>query len=667
MYKKQFVYLILMFAFASAFVLGNAVFISAETVNVWDGTAANSFSSGSGTSDDPYLISTARELEFFAKSVNGGNNYSGEYVKLACDIVLNDESFAFDPDSGLIKVSDTVNTAWIGTGVCGDESGRSDVFDNSPSQRGVFYKSSMTGERGAYEGTLYEHIPIGKEFSQFSGVFDGDGHTVSGIYVSEDRKNGVGLFGYVCEAQISGVSVNNSCIYGNSRVGAIGGSVDFSRVSLSCADACVLAASDVGGVFGYISDTIVSQSYNAGTVIGSSKVGGIVGVCVGSVRDAYNSGIVYAEAYAGGIAGQNLGDINNCYNASKINASENVGAIAGYTSTAPNNSFYISGSVGESDGGMTEAQMCDSKSFSGFDFVSVWTLGTADGYPYPILSLLSHSEHVHTFTDECDSKCNGCSFEREVTHSFGNRFYNDESAHYLVCELCGELGSVDAHEYDGVCDSICNVCSYDRDVSHDFSGAWYSDDKCHWHECSKCGEKTDETAHSPGKEATEDSAQTCKICAFVITPALSHKHSYTGKWISSDEGHYRECDCGAHSEIFEHRWDSGTLTKFPDEDTPGVMTYKCDICARKKTQYVEDIKDIIDPDNGEDSDSILPDGEADDGSVIRENNVYPESGGKKDISLAISIGALVVGFLNLAMIAVIIVILLKKNQNGRNV
>lgn len=661
MFKKQFICTIFILAFSSVLMLENALFVSAKAYDTSYG-----FSEGSGSESDPYVISTSEELAFFAESVNDGKTYENEYVRLGCDIFVNDESFVFESDSGLVRVSDSENTAWIGTGICGDDSGENEVFDTLASEIGVFYTSDRSADIGTYDGQLEKHTPIGKSTRLFSGVFDGNGHIVSGIYCNESNKFGVGLFGYASSAQIKNVTVENSYIYGNYFVGAIGGSLTLSDVSSCAVNALVFAQSNVGGVAGHLSDTSASQCYNSGIVSGNEKVGGIVGVSLGSVRDSYNVGNVYASSLAGGIVGQNLGKISTSYNAARITGGDDIGAIAGYTKYVPEHAFYIVGSVNNGDG-LTDSQMRDRSSYYGFDFEDVWTLDHESAYPYPTLISVKHitEEHTHIYTSECDKTCSGCDFIREITHSFGSELQSDSGAHYYVCETCGELGSVSSHKYDNACDSICNVCSYDRNVYHEFSGAWYFDSKSHWNECSRCGEKKNEEAHVPGKEATEESPQMCKVCSYVIAEALSHKHSYTGKWMSSDEGHYKECECSQRGDLLPHEWDNGTLTKFPTEDTPGVITYKCDICARKRTEYVEDITDIIEPDNNENSGTNDTDNLTDENTPVREKDISPNSGDGSDLSLALSIGALVIGFLNLVMFAVIIVILLKKNENGR--
>ena len=57
--------------------------------DVWDGTAATSFFAGTGTAQDPYLISSGAELKYLQNQVAAGNNFNGKYIKLACNIDLN--------------------------------------------------------------------------------------------------------------------------------------------------------------------------------------------------------------------------------------------------------------------------------------------------------------------------------------------------------------------------------------------------------------------------------------------------------------------------------------------------------------------------------------------------------------------------------------------------
>ena len=57
---------------------------------IWDGSIAAGFAGGSGTEDDPYLISNGSELAYLAQQVNSGNGYENVHFKLTNDIYLND-------------------------------------------------------------------------------------------------------------------------------------------------------------------------------------------------------------------------------------------------------------------------------------------------------------------------------------------------------------------------------------------------------------------------------------------------------------------------------------------------------------------------------------------------------------------------------------------------
>ena len=63
----------------------------AHAQTYWNGTVDKSWT-GSGTADDPILISTAEQLAGFADSVNRGDDFSGRYIELAADIYLSDST-----------------------------------------------------------------------------------------------------------------------------------------------------------------------------------------------------------------------------------------------------------------------------------------------------------------------------------------------------------------------------------------------------------------------------------------------------------------------------------------------------------------------------------------------------------------------------------------------
>ena len=83
---------------------------------LWDGSSADGFAGGRGSEKDPFRIETAEQLAYFRDAVNNGETFVRQYVRLCADIRLNDESFSFVPDTGLVMVTDGTYTAYFGSG-----------------------------------------------------------------------------------------------------------------------------------------------------------------------------------------------------------------------------------------------------------------------------------------------------------------------------------------------------------------------------------------------------------------------------------------------------------------------------------------------------------------------------------------------------------------------
>lgn len=170
-----------------------------DAVTVWDGSAATKFAGGTGTVADPYRISTGAELAYLAEKVNGGESYSGNYFKLTSDIRLNADDV---PTAG-----DSLNS-WTSIG-------------NANAKK-------------------------------FQGTFDGDGHTISGLYINNAVQN-QGLFGYVGRGGV----VQNLVVAG--RVTATGQNY-------------------VGGIVARLNGgTVQNCGFYGAVTAGTSYTGGVVG------------------------------------------------------------------------------------------------------------------------------------------------------------------------------------------------------------------------------------------------------------------------------------------------------------------------------------------------------------------------------------------------------
>ena len=210
---------------------------------------------------DFYLISTADELRLFASMVNGGQTNIS--AKLTADILLND-------------ISNWEN--W--------------------------------NETTAPANTW---TPIGNSWdNQFTGTLDGDGHSVSGIYINSEADYYQGLVGYLGGGgTLQNLGVKASYIKGGKRVGGVCG-MNSGPVTNCYNTGNVTGNSQVGGVCGYKQGP-VTNCYNTGSVTGSDYVGGVCGLIDGTVTNCYNTGSVTGSKQVGGVCGQNYGTVTNCY------------------------------------------------------------------------------------------------------------------------------------------------------------------------------------------------------------------------------------------------------------------------------------------------------------------------------------------------------------------
>ncbi len=190
-------------------------------------------------------------------------------------------------------------------------------------------------------------------------------------------------------------------------------------------------------------------------------------------------------------------------------------------------------------------------------------------------------------TETTPQVCTTCGYVIKAAlgheHNFDVTEYKiDANNHWYECE-CGEKAEVKAHTYDNDCDADCNGCSYERTVTHTF-GSWVSDDSNHWKECS-CGEKAEIAAHAPGKEATETTPQICTVCNHVLKEATNHTHDYGSEYKSDSENHWHECVCGDKKDVTTHKFDGGVIIEEATEDAEGVIKYTC-TCGYEKLDFI---------------------------------------------------------------------------------
>lgn len=220
---------------------------------------------GKGTLEDPYLIANAGNLYWFANYVNGGHTEA--CAKLTDDIEVN---------SGLL--------------------------------------TGKIDENGNVKGgaTVYKWILIGYEnnsgYEEFKGTFDGDNHTISGLYFCDGEKSRVGLIGYATGATIKNVGVKDSYFKGNDNVGGVCGS-NWDGAILNCSNTGTVSGKggNVGGVCGINNGNgTIENCHNTGTVSGESQVGGVCGSNTATILNCNNTGAVSGKSgNVGGVCGKN--------------------------------------------------------------------------------------------------------------------------------------------------------------------------------------------------------------------------------------------------------------------------------------------------------------------------------------------------------------------------
>ena len=168
--------------------------------------------------------------------------------------------------------------------------------------------------------TDMEWTPIGADYNNaYTGIFDGNGKTITGLTFNQSETNNVGLIGSLGENGIvRDVKLDKVTIKANNNVGGIvGGNRGGSIIGCSVSGD-ISGARQVGGVVGYfgVGYNVVTACYHEGSVSGSVSVGGVAGdSAYGSLTACYHAGNVSGSQYVGGVAGYNYttGTVTACY------------------------------------------------------------------------------------------------------------------------------------------------------------------------------------------------------------------------------------------------------------------------------------------------------------------------------------------------------------------
>lgn len=272
---------------------------------------------GSGTENDPYIISSVDEFSYFMRKVNAGETFAGKYFVLDRNVYLNDIS-------NYSQWSDEYAPDLVWDGIDG-----------------------------------------------FAGIFDGQNHTIYGLYMKQDKDN-VGFFNefnHQLEVIVKNINFENAYVSGGNNVGTIVGKADYVRIENCSVNGVIKGTGEnVGGLVGYsgsaghygtkiydsINNAIVNGSNYVGGFIGQTYIGNFHGIGYENVggseklilqRCINNGKIIGTGDYVGGITGSlsrwmNCGgtEIAELTNKGEVVGKDCVGGITGIASSWTANS-----------------------------------------------------------------------------------------------------------------------------------------------------------------------------------------------------------------------------------------------------------------------------------------------------------------------------------------
>ena len=308
---------------------------------------------------------------------------------------------------------------------------------------------------------------MGNRTTQYSGTFDGNNKTVSGLYFNGDSTC-IGLFGSSeSDGNIKNVGVVDSYFKGNDHVGGVCG--NNAGTITNCYNAGNLTAIEpsatIGGICGYNNGGTVTNCYNTGTVTATGSVASVGGVCgcsTAPISNCYNIGTVTATssgADISGICGYNFGPVKNCYyladtedeNGGKTAAQFASGEIAyllsqGCTVGEGEDAVTYSGSIwGQALGG-------NGDTYPVLDITKrVYQVDKYDGcegkpgsstkvYSNQSMSIYEEHKYEADTTDSTKHKCSICNGTEE--HSFAYELVENGNAIKATCSECGATYTV---------------------------------------------------------------------------------------------------------------------------------------------------------------------------------------------------------------------------------
>ncbi|MFW2352168.1 beta strand repeat-containing protein [Aliarcobacter butzleri] len=182
--------------------------------------------------------------------------------------------------------------------------------------------------------------PLGNYTTKFTGIFNGLGHTISDLYINRGSIECVGLFGYINNATIKNIGLENVNITGDDYTGSLVGYSEGGIISNSYATGTVRGINIVGGLVGteFRSEGIIENSYSKVDVIayysgaGAVRAGGLAGMSIGNIKNSYASGTVTGtinDSYKSGLVIGGI--ISNSWYDKDVNTANMSDSVKGKT------------------------------------------------------------------------------------------------------------------------------------------------------------------------------------------------------------------------------------------------------------------------------------------------------------------------------------------------
>jgi len=191
-------------------------------------------------------------------------------------------------------------------------------------------------------------LPIGDITNKFTGTFDGLNSTIFDLYINRPSENYIGLFGYIDNANIKNLGLEDIEVSGYSHVSGLVGYNYYGTISNSYTTGDVSGNRYIGGLVGYNEGGTIANSYATGNISGTDRyIGGLVGrTYSGTITNSYASGDVSGDYEVGGLVGNNEnGTIENSYASGDVSGDEIVGGLVGENYYATILNSYATGNV----------------------------------------------------------------------------------------------------------------------------------------------------------------------------------------------------------------------------------------------------------------------------------------------------------------------------------